>query len=259
MIASWSTICSYPKTGRTWIRFMLAEYFSLSYDLNVDVNLLNVYTLIPNIDTNVHGRGRDSIRAELRERQKVGMQHSWSDSRFMKSNDTVVLVRGFEDTLVSHWMHARFHYQAEGRSISEFIRSADTGLPQIRLFAEYWAPRFDDPNVSFVSYEAMISRPLETFEFLLAALGVPVERQIAQQAVEKSTFERMQRIEVEEGMLGIRYDRSNPEALRVRKGIVGGFREVLSPHDCTYIAAEVAKSEELKEISSLIAGQCRMS
>jgi len=40
--------CSFPKTGRTWVRFILANYFNEKYSLGLQIDFNNMFQLFPN-------------------------------------------------------------------------------------------------------------------------------------------------------------------------------------------------------------------
>lgn len=54
-------------------------------------------------------------------------------------------------------------------------------------------------------------------------------------AIAQSEIERMRKKEKERGIAGHRYDRTDPDALRIRRGVVGGFVDYLNPTDEKYI------------------------
>jgi hypothetical protein len=43
-------IASYPKSGRTWLRFILADYLSDRFDLGLRVDLQTMFGVLPNDD-----------------------------------------------------------------------------------------------------------------------------------------------------------------------------------------------------------------
>ena len=40
-------VCGYPKTGRTWLRYMIANYLTGVYGIDVDITLANIYSVMP--------------------------------------------------------------------------------------------------------------------------------------------------------------------------------------------------------------------
>ena len=43
-------LVSYPKSGRTWFRFVLSNYFAHAFNLDTDVDLHSMFKIMPNFD-----------------------------------------------------------------------------------------------------------------------------------------------------------------------------------------------------------------
>ena len=41
--------CSFQKSGRTWLRFLIGNYYNILYELNLDLNFHNIYSLMPSL------------------------------------------------------------------------------------------------------------------------------------------------------------------------------------------------------------------
>jgi alcohol sulfotransferase len=91
-----------------------------------------------------------------------------------------------------------------------------------------------------IGYEQLSSAPAAASEAVLGFLGVPVERALVQRAVAASRFEAMQALERETGIPAHRYDRNDPNSLRMRRGKVGGFADYLSADDTDYVESTLA-------------------
>jgi hypothetical protein len=76
-----------------------------------------------------------------------------------------------------------------------------------------------------LTYEALHADPVFEFRRLLRFLGEPVDDAALRQAVDAASFDAMQRSEAQTQVPNIAYDYSNHDARRVRKGVVGGYRD----------------------------------
>ncbi len=63
----------------------------------------------------------------------------------------------------------------------------------------------------------------------------------------------MRRIEVERGIVNLSYDTADPEALRVRRAVVGGFRDYLDADDIEYVRSQ-CEQRLSPEARALLAG-----
>ena len=70
-------------------------------------------------------------------------------------------------------------------------------------------------------------RPSAGLIRIAAHLGVPCEPSDAQAALAFASFPNMLAVELRNGIRGYEYDRRDPEARRVRRGRIGGYRDYL--------------------------------
>jgi hypothetical protein len=105
-----------------------------------------------------------------------------------------------------------------------------------RWFAEF-AHR---QNFTLVHYESLRASPEENFRALLATLGeTSPDPEAFRYALEFSDFANMQRLEaagVFDSKILRSRDVANPEAFKVRRGKVGGYRDYLSIEDQAFAA-----------------------
>lgn len=241
-------VLSYPKMGRSWLRFQLANYLCQIYSLPVEVDFQTVYSIVPNDETEVHGRGRSGLLPEVHGNQfpVIAMRHQLvtpvAMTRSTMTQSFVLLLRSPFDTIVSHWHHARYHYASAVGTISEFIRDEHTGIANIVKYCENYAQSARMGHVRIVTYERMNERPAYELEGVIRHFGLPMDGSAIHYAVERSSFENMQALEIARGMKGIEYDRGNPAALRVRQGMVGNFRSYLAPDDIDFITTKFEAS-----------------
>lgn len=214
-------IHSYPKTGRTWLRFLIANYLSLTAGNPQPITLQNVYDIVPNWDTEVHGRGMSGYSRKSTA-AVIAMSHTPPSPS--ENFPIALLIRDPRDTLVSHWHHANHHYDNDLLTIEQFILSAG---PE-KIYSHALAVLSDATNsVHVLSYEEMHRSASSVLENLLTRAGLTVDAQALETSVEMSSFNRMQKIEAQYGMKNIAYDISNPLARRVRRGIIGSHRDEL--------------------------------
>lgn len=227
-------IYSYPKTGRTWLRFMVAGAMVSAAGIDYEIDLQSVYSVIPNDQLPDLNRGPTAF--EFTGRLPLVMM-SHKHARPHRDGFSIVLVRNPFDVMVSHWLHAKHHYSQPIGDLPEFIRSRQG----IRNYCDFLERSAEATPVDKVfTYEQIHQDPAEALRRALLSLSLPAEPRSIQAGVEVGNFNRMRAVEIKRGIRNHSYDRSNPDALRVRRGIVGGHRDYLTDSDRSFIEDHVA-------------------
>lgn len=235
-------LCSSPKSGRTWVRFFLANYLNLQFRLKLMVNFKNFFLLFPhdNLDEE-KGVGvydyYDDKRFPL-----VVSTHNLYDENYFSNKRIIFLLRSVYDTLVSNY----FQYTrvfTEDRSwkgdLKGFVRSREYGVHAICAYLNSWSGHLStNENCRILSYENLHDDPAATFEMLLNFLEIPVNKENLQMAIESSSFAAMKKIEQESTIPGNNFNFSgaDEDCARVRKGKVRGYTDYLDDADVAYIA-----------------------
>ncbi len=237
-------VISYPKCGRTWLRFMLGRY------------LLNGRE----DDPLAMGRivRRDPSLPRLRFTHDDRPHHKPStaiqEDKSVYGNATVLfLVRDPRDVLVSYY----FQYTLRGDkdragdpgfagTLSDFIRRDLGGLRSILGFYNAWARNRGVPRrFGIVRYEDMHADARRELRRVIEFFGLPRHGEAAiEDAVAAASFENLQAVErsaaSRHGALRS-YVPDDPEAAKVRRGVVGGHRDYLSPDDAAYVDELLAR------------------
>jgi hypothetical protein len=92
------------------------------------------------------------------------------------------------------------------------------------------------PDVMVLSYEGLRADPQRDFIRLAAHLGVSCTPTEAGAALAHASFPNMLASELRTGVRGYDYDGRDPEARRVRRGQIGGYRDYLDADDVRHVA-----------------------
>jgi len=240
-------VAGYAKTGRTWMRYMLAHALSVEHNLGINIDLTNVYELVPN-DAAGLVPGQPTFQYGSRV-PKIEMTHRAYTSEYSGSH-TVFLTRDPRDVTVSHWLHHKNQLGKFDGDLNDFIRSP-LGISSFVAHLETWAPNLEAEQI--LTYEAMRQNPDAALKRTNELLEIGLSDKSIRHAVDAGEINQMRKVEVEHGIAGHNYDRENPEALRVRRGEVGGYVDYMQPLGQTYV------QDALQELSGTAAAIISMT
>jgi len=206
---------SYPKSGRTWIRFILSRLdFEHSIQFHHDRFEFN-------------DGSRPAHDFDLSARLKC----------YAKVEKLIYLERDPRDVMVS------LYYQVMGRfgdffdcrgSLSEFIRDDYFGAVNLKKFRDMWEVITERRGFPTISYEACHGDMNGVLQHVLSYYEFKVLEPRLSDAIRMGSFEKMREVEasMEFAQPWLRYRNNSP---KVREGKVGGFRAVLSEPDVEYL------------------------
>jgi hypothetical protein len=206
---------SYPKSGRTWLRYMLAH---------------------AGCDRQV-GFHHDGFEFNDGARPPHDFDLAGRLARFTADQKVVYLERDPRDVMVSlyHQVTGRFQDFFDYRgSLAEFIRDGYFGAGNLARFRAMWAGIVQARGFLRVSYEECHADPLALLQRIVAYYGFEVGEERLRAAVEAGAFERMRELELSMAYPG-KWLRPRNGATKVRKGKVHGFRDELSAPDIAWL------------------------
>lgn len=231
-------LCSYPKCGRTWLRFILAHYLNRHYNLGMDIDLNTFFSLMPTDDFNdLKGIGSYRFQNDSRFPLLLASHNSPRTEQFDrdKASRIVFIFRSIPDVVVSDYFHRSRFMKWYGGELKEFIRNPQEGVAKYCRYLNLWAPVVENRRSLALTYEMLHEDTEKTVAGLLEFLDILLDTALLRDAVQLSTFDAMQAIENERGMPSHQVRLDDPEDRRVRKGRVGGSAEYLDREDLDYI------------------------
>jgi alcohol sulfotransferase len=234
-----SFLASYPKSGRTWFRYILSNYLDLAGGLGVGVDLHSMFAVVPNFDFDPV-RGVPAFRFADRRPDVplVLVSHHAYRRLLFRGQPVMFMVRDPRDVMVSAYFHATRHKHRFAGDMGAFLRDPKQGLPALMGYLNAWAEGLPRHRHLVLSYERLSADPEAATAEALSFLGCPVEAGALHRAVEASRFEAMREREIEGGIPAHDYDRGDDESLRMRRGKVRGFADYLQAGDVALIEAD---------------------
>jgi hypothetical protein len=222
-------LISYPKSGRTWLRYLLSCYFAEIASLGFQPDLETMFRVLPNFDLDpVRGIGAFAGEAHRDHVPLVPVSHLAFKSVLFRDRPVILLVRDPRDVIVSAYFHATRHKKVFSGNIDTFLDDPAYGLPALVRFLNGWAEGLSGRHHLLISYERMLHEPASTVTSVLGFLRADIREDAMQRAIEAAQFDRMRAKERDRGIPGHDYDRTDTLSLRMRSGKAGGFAEWLS-------------------------------
>jgi Sulfotransferase domain len=217
-------LVSYPKSGNTWARFLIANLMSP----NDKIDFSNVNRMIPGPEVT---RNRELMRTP---RPRIIKSHQYFDPRYPR---VIYIVRDPRDVVVSqyHFQRKR-HVVADQFPLAEYVGRFVAGKTSFygswgEHVASWLATRHGRPGFLLLRYEDMVEDTGRELEKVAAFLGVPATRERIVQAVESSSADRMRTLEKSQAQQFTSTKNTRQDIPFVRAAKAGGWREAL-PEEC---------------------------
>jgi hypothetical protein len=218
-------IVSYPKSGNTWTRFLIAN---LVYpDQRPDFS--NINDLIPDPEA------LPKRRLDRLPRPRIIKSHQYFDPRYPK---VIYIARDPRDVVLSE-----YHFDIKRRAISEdfpvqqfvsrFVRG-ELNHPYGTWgenTATWFYTRRNSPRFLLVTYEALQAQSMQEMRRIAEFLGIVADRDRLAFAIEQSSADRMRELEKKQSHLWSSTRETRSDKPFVRKAKAGGWRAEL-PEAC---------------------------
>ena len=228
-----AVIVSYPKSGRTFVRAMLARLYQRKF--GIDERQL--------LDFSMLRRAPPGIPRLLFTHAPDAMDHpdQFSISRSgYGARKLILLARHPADTAVSRYYHLRHRSRDRARlrlgqqPLEAFVCSKG-GFPSIVAYLNLFA---SVPGVVILRYEDFIANPEGSLGELASAIGLVVDRGLIEDAVEFGRLSNLKEREREGYFTSARLRRMHSEdenSGKVRQGRPGGYRAELGAERSAWI------------------------
>jgi hypothetical protein len=150
--------------------------------------------------------------------------------------------------LVSCYFQATKRDMAYQGTLSEFIRDPQYGIQTYLHFLSSWQGDKSRNAATFhvISYTDMYYDTARKLAEVLNILGCKhISEHSLRDALEYTRFDNMRKLERTGYFRSKRLQPANPmdvESYKVRRGIVGGYKDYLTEEDCAYIESAIQQS-----------------
>ena len=219
-------LASFPKSGNTYVRFVLANIISLTDRDGETIDFQNLHTIMPEIGK--HDLRETWPHAVL---PRVVKTHDRYSRIYADADRVLYVVRDPRDVLLSYYNYLSFRKGGPRfDSIMDLASDPDEGIPAMNAHLDSWSER--DPLM--VSYTDLMTAPVPTFSRILEAWASPVDDSVLEEAIERSSPENMRKLEEARSRPGVEKN-FKPGHRFVRKASVEQWRTDLDPEVCALV------------------------
>ncbi len=216
-------LVGHPKSGMTWLEFMLAHLLPTGRRQPPTVRDLDRH--VPNLAAFGPGDTLKLWPHALRPSPRLFFTHTRFDPRLTRGR-IVYMLRDPRDVIVSY-----YHYRAalETDAVPDLVTfvADEVGKPDAwSEHVEGWVGNRDIPHFCLVRYEQLLTHTRSELVRVASFMDLAFDDRDIDRALEAGRFEHMRRNE--EKFPSWRRA-SNPDFYHCRKGLAGGWREELPP------------------------------
>lgn len=244
-------VVGFPKTGNTWVWFMIRQLFARVYGLTDDEVGLVLFSDL--WKWRKPGTKRPDVPVIHTTHNLPGF---WSDSGEgtalimtpFKRKKILLLIRNAKDTLVSLWFHNRYRRNPpvfQG-GLDEMLHSPRYGLQNYLDYYTTWYQYRDQlDDLLLIRYEDNHADPAKIVRQTAAFLGISgLTDALVAEVIAASSFTNMRHIE--EGDLSHGAFLTPPASgvnagFKMRAGKVGGYREHMDEETVRYLDERIAR------------------
>lgn len=233
-----AVIVSYPKSGRTFVRAMLARLFQRRF--GIDERKLLEFPILRRAPREIprllFTHAGDTMRTpEQVQLNKASYRHA----------KVVLIARHPGDIAVSRYHHLKFRSRDKARrrlanqQLDTFVWAEQGGIPSIVKFLNDFAElQREHGNVTIIRYEDFLEQPHIALRELAGAIGLHVTDEDIADAVEFGDIRNLKKREQDGYFTSARLRPSkagDQRSSKVRKGGSGGFRRNLGAREARHI------------------------
>ncbi len=196
-------LVSYPRSGNTWLRFLIASYLSGS-----KVDFFSVHDIMPDM----HERP-ESIK-QLKSRPRFIKSHF---SYCSEMQNVIYLVRNVREVAVSYFhFHRRNKQISEDSTFEQFLLTFNQGNVGYGRWSDHLNSWIDHAPARFllVRYEDLVLNPVGELIRMCVFSKIPVDLARIEKAVEQCSFENMSKLDAAQPRRGLNPTEKNKMFIR---------------------------------------------
>ena len=221
-----AVIVSYPKSGRTFVRAMLARLFQRRF--GIDERRLLEFPMLRRAPGGAPRLLFTHAGDTMRRPEQINL-----DARAYAGKKVVLIARHPGDIAISRYHHLKHRSRDRARRrlaelpLEEFVWTDQGGIPSIVKFLNDFAAL---PGIAIVRYEDFLADPAKALAKLARAIGLKASTENIADAVDFGSLQSLKQREREGYFVSSRLQaahRGDDQSFKVRQGKSGGYRTQL--------------------------------
>jgi hypothetical protein len=225
-------IVGYPKSGNTWMQFMMTSLIN-----GIEPSYLNL-SLVSDFVPDVHYKKFYKRYRDI----SFFKSHHYPTPNYKK---IIYLVRDGRDSMVSYYHMNKVQF--EGYSLEEMIRNGRGLFPgKWHEHVKRWTDNPFESQMIIVKYEDLKCDPLQEMKRIGAFIGFHFTDQQMAKVIEGCSFEKLKQLEQESGLSDGKYRwKGNKEDRFFRKGQIGEFKNEMPASLIEYFEKEAKRELQM--------------
>lgn len=215
-------LASFPKSGNTWMRFVISNIANLHGNFYQEVNFHNIAQLSPEIRGN-----RQLLNTKNSIHFPIYLKTHFPYNKNFLPYKKVLLLRKPEDVMYSYLVHLEQERGKIFSTQSNFLRHWRYGIDAWYNFHKTWLHNYD----YLIKYEDLLLNPKKTLKEMYEYFSIKLDDEIIEQALELSSKENMRKLLNEKGDPNAK----NKNFQFVRNAVKGDGKKKFSKKELEYI------------------------
>lgn len=182
-------LASYPKSGNTWMSFLIANCIICHRQIDRTVNWFNIGEIVQGMDRNVD-LTQSGFLGET-DLPRIIKTHQINQGSYQRA---ILVVRDPRDVLTSHFHYTK-NYNLHDLDFHEFIRSENYGILNWVKHSKSWMRNGPGFNIYTVKYESLKDNTGVELSKVMKLLGLDVLDETISKAVTLSSKDNMRSLE----------------------------------------------------------------
>jgi hypothetical protein len=240
LAAADAVIISFPKSGRTFVRAMVARLYQRRF--GIDERKLLEFPMLDRAPAEVPRLLFTHAGDAMRTPEQIHLDPADFDHA-----KVVLIARHPGDVAVSRCHHLQHRSRDKARRrlaeqpLRDFVWDERGGIPSITAFLNAFAAL---PGITIIGYQDFLERPATALGRLAKAIGLGASRADIADAVEFGRLENLRKREREGYFTSSRLKqarRGDEASFKVRSGTSGGYRAALGADEAARVDAYLAE------------------
>jgi estrone sulfotransferase len=181
-------LVSYPRSGNTWVRFLLANV--IRHDTAQPIDFHSVHSVIPDSEIPEHRKLIEALSDP-----RIIKSHSTYDPRFPR---VIYLLRDGRDVMISYYNYQTKQGRFEG-SLRDFLLSSRIPYGYWEEHVQSWLDARIRTEMLTVRFEDLLQDTRRELERMVRFIGISTSPVTLEHAVRASSFDQMRRLEEARG------------------------------------------------------------